>query len=1057
MWDYLIVTSSNQEQAQAYEEQLLLRLRLGLIPNIRNVHVLSDPGGKRIGSGGSTIGCLLFVLNTELAKSRADLNAVETWKEVLQQQRILIIHAGGDSRRLPPYGPCGKLFIPAPGQTDSALGSTLFDRQLPVYLNLPPAPEGQGQVMITTGDVFLDFDPTTIVYKKKGITALACLFPPEKAASHGVFCPDSAGNVRSFLQKPSVSQQKEKKALDRNGMAYLDIGVMSLDAETAVLLLRMSEVKENSAGKLAWNGRMQDIIMGHGLDIFREVCCALGSETEPAEYHASVTAAGSKLEYTDLEHIYKYLHQVPFQIQNVGQCLFLHFGTMHQLIASGSELLKRDLGSIPPGPLLSLNNTITDKGGISGSASWVEGCRIQSEVSLAGENVLIGVDITEPLDLPAKTCFDIIKGKDRASKEVWFFRCYGIDDNFKKTVTEDLTIMNLPLKKWLSLMHSKKEEIWVTGLPDSQKSLWNARIYTTVAGPGDYSACQWMLTPENAPSEQVKAWGAADRYNLEEISRLADQQEFYQRRFFIKGEEIKADLGWYFRHESSFSAAELAEMLLALSDQTRVHWLTKILQLVFIRSVGATRSSGLDSLEFSRIIHTLASALEICLQKGIAWGRYGPALYAGLDSPLQDWLTEIELDLDTWRNPADWIKKAQEMAFFNLSRTIILSRDTADDYPRNALRSDEIIWGRAPARLDLGGGWTDTPPYSLENGGSVINAAVDLNGQPPIQVYVRTIAEPEIRIASIDHGARLVINDLSELSDYRLTSSKFGLAKAALVLSGFSLEKAPWPPEISSLKGMLELFGGGLELTTLAAIPSGSGLGTSSIMGAVILSVLARLTGTELSIRELFHKVLQLEQELTTGGGWQDQIGGTIEGVKLITSAAGLIPDPKIQYIPSDVLDPEKNMGQTLLYYTGLRRLAKNILRHVVGNYLDRSRFSSATLARLHRQPPLIGDAMAGKNLPLFGKLIDTAWCLNKEIDPDSSNPMIEEILQQIAPHLYGAKLLGAGGGGFFLLVARSAADAAAIRTRLEKSPPNRLARFFDFNISNQGLVVTVC
>jgi len=301
------------------------------------------------------------------------------------------------------------------------------------------------------------------------------------------------------------------------------------------------------------------------------------------------------------------------------------------------------------------------------------------------------------------------------------------------------------------------------------------------------------------------------------------------------------------------------------------------------------------------------------------------------------------------------------------------------------------------------------------------------------------------------------VNKLDELLDYRLTSSKFGLAKAALVLSGFSPDKAPWPQKVGTLKAMLELFGGGLELTTLAAIPSGSGLGTSSIMGAVILSALARLTGTKLSIRELFHKVLQLEQELTTGGGWQDQIGGTVEGVKLITSASGIIPDPQIQYIPSDVLEPAKNNGQTLLYYTGLRRLAKNILRHVVGNYLDRSRFSSATLARLHQQPPLIGDAMASRELPLFGKLIDTAWRLNKEIDPDSSNPMIEEILQQISPNLYGAKLLGAGGGGFFLLVAKSPADAAVIRDRLEKSPPNRLARFFDFNISTQGLIVTVC
>ena len=61
-------------------------------------------------------------------------------------------------------------------------------------------------------------------------------------------------------------------------------------------------------------------------------------------------------------------------------------------------------------------------------------------------------------------------------------------------------------------------------------------------------------------------------------------------------------------------------------------------------------------------------------------------------------------------------------------------------------RSDEIVWGRAPARLDLAGGWTDTPPYALERGGTVLNAAVLLNAQPPVHVYAVT-PEPMIRVA----------------------------------------------------------------------------------------------------------------------------------------------------------------------------------------------------------------------------------------------------------------------------------------------------------------------
>jgi galactokinase/mevalonate kinase-like predicted kinase len=301
------------------------------------------------------------------------------------------------------------------------------------------------------------------------------------------------------------------------------------------------------------------------------------------------------------------------------------------------------------------------------------------------------------------------------------------------------------------------------------------------------------------------------------------------------------------------------------------------------------------------------------------------------------------------------------------------------------------------------------------------------------------------------------VKDLEELLDYREPTSEFALAKASLALSGLAPNRAHWPGNVKTLQGLLHVFGGGIELTTLAAIPSGSGLGTSSIMGAVLLSVIHRMMGRELSDRELFHSVLQLEQELTTGGGWQDQIGGTVKGVKLIAADSGMIPDPEIHPVYPDLLDPKCNGGQTLLYYTGMRRLAKNILRNVVGNYLDRDRNAMATLRRLHALPPLIRETLLDKDMKVFGETIDLAWRLNKEIDPDSSNQAIEEILRTFEPFMYGAKLLGAGGGGFLLIIFRSPEDAIEARQLLEDNPPNPLARFFEYDISHFGLEVTVC
>ena len=143
-WNYLVVTASNERQAAAYDAQLRLRRELGLLAGVRNVLVVPDTDGRRIGSGGSTVLCLTEVLNRELTATGADPSDTGAWRDVLSSLRVLIVHGGGDSVRLPAYGVCGKVLTPVPGESDSALGATLLDRQLATYLALPAAGKGAG-------------------------------------------------------------------------------------------------------------------------------------------------------------------------------------------------------------------------------------------------------------------------------------------------------------------------------------------------------------------------------------------------------------------------------------------------------------------------------------------------------------------------------------------------------------------------------------------------------------------------------------------------------------------------------------------------------------------------------------------------------------------------------------------------------------------------------------------------------------------------------------------------------------------------------------------------
>ncbi len=1056
IWDYLVVTASHSSQAKAYEHQLELRRELGMISGVRNILVIPDPEERRVGSGGSTLHCLLSILNEEQSRGGYQYKSENEWEKVFKDLRILIIHAGGDSKRLPPYGPCGKIFVPIPGETDRALGLTILDRLLPIYLALPPTP-GKGQVIITTGDVLLDFDPSSLIFDHPGITAVGCFADSRLSQNHGVFSADSNGRVQKFFQKPSLRQLKNEGVVNQDGQAILDIGIMNLDEGASVSLLSLCEPIHDSNGRLVWSGKVAEAIESFGLDFFLEVCCALGSEATLLSYNQTLKEQKSEWPESLHEHLFSRLAPISFRVEFLARCEFLHFGTLHQLIQSGNDLVSLDCGIYRRDSRLEINNQITEKGHLEGSKSWIEGCRINARLILGGKNVLVGVDVNEDLTLPEDLCLDVFEGKNRQDMTVWFVRLFGANDLFNSSLSEKGTFCNLPVIEWITLMGTTPEQLW-SNPEESSKTIWEGRFFPAVESPSDFIKWLWLFQPANATKEQKEIWESADRYSLAEIAILTDQEAFHSRRQENRTVWIRHNLRRIFRSDSEFSARELAFIMTSTGTAGFQDWILDILRDACLR-FGSDRPVPLmERFELSRIFHSLGTALQY-LDESNEEKEEDPFRlnFDGLFPEEAQWLKSFKISIEKQPDISEFAQALRKAAFIIMGKLIVWSKKGTRDFPTNALKSDEIIWGRSPARLDLAGGWSDTPPYSLENGGAVLNAAVDLNSQPPIHVYARVIPQPEIRISSIDHGTKLEIHSIEELYDYKQPKSQFSLAKAALVLSGFSPKTSRWPDGVKSLDSLLKKFGGGLEITTLAAIPSGSGLGTSSIMGAVLLSVISRLTGRETSPRELFNLVLQLEQDLTTGGGWQDQIGGSVAGLKTIRTEPGLIPDPKIDFLPSDVIDPSKNGGLTLLYYTGLRRLAKNILGDVVGRYLNRDRAALDIFRRIHQFPSSMEKAILTKNLSGFGELLGLAWELKKDIDPNSTTEDIERILERVQAHIYGATLLGAGAGGFLLMVCRSNKDAGRIKKELKENPPNDRARFFDFSVSSEGLKLTVC
>ena len=217
----------------------------------------------------------------------------------------------------------------------------------------------------------------------------------------------------------------------------------------------------------------------------------------------------------------------------------------------------------------------------------------------------------------------------------------------------------------------------------------------------------------------------------------------------------------------------------------------------------------------------------------------------------------------------------------------------------NKVATDQIVWGRSPVRIDIAGGWTDTPPFCLMEGGSVVNLAIELNGQQPIQTYVKPCREHHVVLKSIDLGASEIVETYEQLADFKRVGSPFSIPKAALALAGFlpqySQEKYP------DLKSQLMAFGCGIEITLLSAIPAGSGLGTSSVLAATVLGTINDFLSLGWDKNEICHKTLVLEQLLTTGGGWQDQFGGVLQGVKLLQTNKGFEQQPIVHWLPTDL------------------------------------------------------------------------------------------------------------------------------------------------------------
>ena len=338
-----------------------------------------------------------------------------------------------------------------------------------------------------------------------------------------------------------------------------------------------------------------------------------------------------------------------------------------------------------------------------------------------------------------------------------------------------------------------------------------------------------------------------------------------------------------------------------------------------------------------------------------------------------------------------------------------------------------------PLRIDLAGGWSDTPPICYEMGGCVLNAAVTIAKGMPVKACVKRIAAAEVRISSVDLGKRGTLRTMDEIHDHSDPHDWRALVKSALAVTGYRFSD------------------GGLSIVISADVPKGSGMGASSILGSAVVEALGKIAGKDYSVGEIAELTLALEKEMQTGGGWEDQMGALVPGVKLLKSKPGR--NQKIEWKRLDAKS-EKAFAKylsdhALLYFTGQKRMARNVLNGVISYYRKNPcNIAKEIIKRLKADAMKAFEAIRRRDWRTFTAAMNAYWINKKALDPGSTNPMVESIVARIAPHIDAVTLCGAGGGGFMLIIACDCAAKRKIRRILEKGSPIEAGRFYDLSLA---------
>lgn len=970
-WDFIILTASNEEQAIIYREQISYRLGKHQLPATTHYAVLPDPDGKRVGSGGATFNVMRYI-----AEQTRDCDQ----KNVFRNKRILVIHSGGDSKRVPQYSAIGKLFSPVPRELPDGRASTLFD-ELIIGMSGVASRIKEG-MLVLSGDVLLLFNPLQIDAMFHGAAAISIKERVEVGKNHGVFLNDGHGNVGRFLHKQSEGNLREAGAVNDHNCVDLDTGAVIFDSDLLQSLFSLISTE----GKVDQEKFNRFVSEKARISFYGDFLYPLAKDSTLEQYYEEAAEGIINEELlTCRKEIWAAVRGYSMKLICLSPAEFIHFGTTRELL----ELVTKNVDDYS---FLSWSKRVMTAGAednldfathnayIERSAVIEKDCYIENSYILDNSRIHSGAVVSN-LELkravvPADTVWHGLTLKDGS----FLIRVYGVTDNPKGRLQNKAGFLGITLPEFMAYNHLIFADLW----DNEEDYLWFARLYPVCNSREEaveYAEILGKMALGKAAESEIARWKQSKRESLYGSFNKADVQHdgLFQRELEMR---VLAD-----------------RFIYQLSRGTYYEDALKIFG-----------SGGISESIYENLTDIAEKVSEnLRMRIYYALSRY-------------------------MKENREIIKgSTYDILEFKCFKTVVeaIYQDSIQYLPNNQdyhICKNEVNV-QLPVRVNWGGGWTDTPPYCNEKGGVVLNAAIKLKRIYPVQVCIKKLDTLHIEFESQDVGVRGTVESVSEIQDCYNPYDSFALHKAALIGCGI----IPLNGE-ADLRKILQKLGGGIYLSTqVVGVPKGSGLGTSSILSAACVKAVFEFLGEELENSKIYEIVLGMEQIMSTGGGWQDQIGGLTEGIKFVRSMPGIHQQMNVEYVKMSS-DAKKELQERFaLIYTGQRRLARNLLRDVIGNYVGARPESVDALEKMKPVAALMKFELERGNIDGFAKLLNQHWELSRQLDQGSTNTCIDHIFMSCQDLICGQFIAGAGGGGFLQVILKKGVTKEMLRTRIHE------------------------